>query len=682
MQTQLDLLSVLSSINTDHAFLIVDADFNLVSFNHTAEIIFQLDFQNLNKIELLKKIRDIFPVKSWEDLKEGNSFLKKITEPPEYWVVTWFHFDQEEKDYFLISFKGITEIVQKISFTSAQELESRYRFLFDNVPVPLWQEDFSQFKAYLENLKSEGYEDLQAYFLENPDEIAKFFSLVKISDVNQSGIEINQVTKEQLIGPLASSFLTQSREMILEEILALIRGETRFDGETSKVTLDGQRLDMRVQYRIPEQFKDSWKQVLVSTQDITQSKKTERVLREVVAQNTQLMKAITSILIQIDSQYRVVHWNQKASDVLGLHTEDVIHFSIKDCQIPWDQKRVLNALHQCEVYHTQVRLDDVFFNRKSGGDGYLGITINPILDQDSNLFMGFLILGADITDRKVLEAQLLQAQKLESIGQLAAGIAHEINTPTQYIGDNIRFLKESFEDLFKAYRAAVGLISTSLSSPEQFLRIAEETGQVFEEVDLEYLIEEIPMAIDQSLEGIERVSTIVKAMKEFSHPGATEKTPIDINHAIENTLTVARNEWKYVAEVERQYEPNLPLIPCLPGEFNQVILNLITNAAHAIEKATKDHPGDLGRITIHTENIGEFVEIRISDTGTGIPEDVRNKVFDPFFTTKEVGKGTGQGLTIAYNVIVEKHGGNLTFNTEVGKGTTFIIQLPIQVEGL
>jgi signal transduction histidine kinase len=190
------------------------------------------------------------------------------------------------------------------------------------------------------------------------------------------------------------------------------------------------------------------------------------------------------------------------------------------------------------------------------------------------------------------------------------------------------------------------------------------------------------LAVQQSLEGIERVSTIVRAMKEFSHPGSSEKTPTDINHAIENTLTVARNEWKYIAEVERDYAENLPLVPCLPGEFNQVILNLITNAAHAISKALSNEPGELGRIHIKTRKVNEMVEIQIADTGTGIPEKLRNKVFDPFFTTKEVGRGTGQGLTIAYNVIVEKHGGILTFETEVGKGTTFIIQLPLQAQAL
>jgi signal transduction histidine kinase len=194
--------------------------------------------------------------------------------------------------------------------------------------------------------------------------------------------------------------------------------------------------------------------------------------------------------------------------------------------------------------------------------------------------------------------------------------------------------------------------------------------------DAPYLMEEIPKAIDQTLEGVTRVSRIVGAMREFSHPGAKEKVPTDLNHAIENTLTVARNEWKYVAEMETEFDPSLPQISCLPGEFNQVILNLIVNAAHAIGDAIKKDGSEKGKIRVQTQSCADWAEIHIQDSGTGIPEKVRNRVFDPFFTTKEIGKGTGQGLAIARSVIVDKHGGSIHFETEEGKGTTFIIRLP------
>ena len=192
--------------------------------------------------------------------------------------------------------------------------------------------------------------------------------------------------------------------------------------------------------------------------------------------------------------------------------------------------------------------------------------------------------------------------------------------------------------------------------------------------DLEYLNEEIPKAIGQSLEGVQHVAKIVRAMKEFSHPDGDNKVPIEINKAIETTITVARNEWKYVAEMVTDLEGNLPLVPCFPGEFNQVILNLIVNAAHAIGE--RNDAGRQGTITIATRELGDHVEIRITDTGTGIPTAIRAKIFDPFFTTKPIGKGTGQGLALAHAVVVKKHQGTISFDTEDGKGTTFIISLP------
>jgi len=281
----------------------------------------------------------------------------------------------------------------------------------------------------------------------------------------------------------------------------------------------------------------------------------------------------------------------------------------------------------------------------------------------------------DVTERKLLESQLVSAQKLEAIGSLAAGVAHEINTPTQYVGDNTRFLEQAFADLsvlLERYEQLVTAVEAGGVTPE----LAREVRTAQRKVDLEYLRTEIPNAIHQSLEGIDRVSEIVRAMKEFSHPGAQERTPLDINRAIEGTITVARNEWKYLADVATDFDRGLPLIPVLPGEFNQVILNLIVNAAHAIADVVNG-TDQRGTIRVTTRVVDGWAEIRIADTGTGIPEHVRSKIFDPFFTTKAVGRGTGQGLAIAHNVVVEKHGGSIDVETVVGKGSTFIIRLPL-----
>jgi signal transduction histidine kinase len=276
--------------------------------------------------------------------------------------------------------------------------------------------------------------------------------------------------------------------------------------------------------------------------------------------------------------------------------------------------------------------------------------------------------------RLLEESQLAQAQKLESIGQLAAGVAHEINTPIQYVGDNFRFVSDSFLQISRVLAQYARLLE-SVRETESLSDLVAEVEQTIADTDLAYLLEEIPQAIGQCNEGIERVAHIVKAMKEFSHPGSHRMKPVDLNYAIESTLTVCRNEWKYVAEMVTDLDPALSPVRCLAGELKQVILNLVINAAHAIAEAKK--ADGLGRILVSTRQNGDTVEIRIEDNGVGIPAAIQSRIFDPFFTTKEVGKGTGQGLAIARNVIVKKHGGALNFETQEGIGTTFLVQIPI-----
>ena len=289
------------------------------------------------------------------------------------------------------------------------------------------------------------------------------------------------------------------------------------------------------------------------------------------------------------------------------------------------------------------------------------------LSDPSGRIDGTFGISRNITERKRVEEslreserQLRLAQKLESIGQLAAGIAHEINTPVQYIGDNAQFLSGAFQDLFRV----IELQTNAAADPAA-------------DVDVAYLRSEIPNAIAQMQEGVDRVATIVRAMKRFSHPGPAEKIPTDIHQLIESTILVSRNEWKYVADLTTEFDAEMPPVPCIAGEFNQVLLNLIMNATHAIADVVKESGGK-GAIRISTRRNGDFAEIRVSDTGGGIPVGIRSKVFDPFFTTKAVGKGTGQGLAIAHSVIVQKHRGTIRFESETGKGATFVIQLPLE----
>jgi signal transduction histidine kinase len=340
-----------------------------------------------------------------------------------------------------------------------------------------------------------------------------------------------------------------------------------------------------------------------------------------------------------------------------------------------DWNEISAGISESIIEDHPIRLDEVGFRRPDGEERYLGITINPLNGDDDNI-LGLTIIGADITDRKKLEAQLQQSQKMEAIGQLAAGIAHEINTPTQFVGDNTHFLQEAFDDLIQIIKIYQELVDAakSKSLTDELIQNAEER---IEEIELDYLEEEIPIAIQHTLKGVHRIAKIVQAMKIFSHPGRADKEPVDINDEIEKTITITRNEWKYVAELIADLDPSLPSVPCFPAEFNQVILNLIVNAAHAIAEANKDKGIQKGTIRISTRQEDNWAKIRISDTGAGIPEQIRHKIFDLFFTTKEPGKGTGQGLAISHSVIVDKHNGTITLDTKEGEGTTFTIGLPL-----
>jgi signal transduction histidine kinase len=322
------------------------------------------------------------------------------------------------------------------------------------------------------------------------------------------------------------------------------------------------------------------------------------------------------------------------------------------------------------------RISDMPFTDPGGRQRFLDLDLSPVRDRDAGL-TGALLFALDVTERRVLLDQLLQAQKLESIGHLAAGIAHEINTPAQCVGDNMHFLQGAFDSLNQVLDRYVELAGgcRHVDSVAGMLREIEDLTR---DLDLPFLRGEAVVAIRQSLDGLGRISAIVRAMKDFSRPNSAEKVHADLNRAIESTITVARNEWKYVADVVTDLSPDLPPIQCHIGQINQVVLNILVNGAHAITERTGDS-GVLGRIDVTTRRDGAWVEIRVSDTGTGIPESARSKVFDHFFTTKAVGKGTGQGLAIAHTVI-KQHGGTITFETETDKGTTFIVRLPINSE--
>ena len=405
--------------------------------------------------------------------------------------------------------------------------------------------------------------------------------------------------------------------------------------------------------------------------DITERKQAEMSLKEAkdraeraAQERAGILAAVDVFFIYVDCNGRVTEWTIRAEQTFGISASQALGKLLQELPISWNWDEVV-GLMQCPVGQTKIRLHQ--------GERFIGVTVTPIIQDQGT---GHIFMGKDITDQLKLDREIAQSQKLESIGQLAAGVAHEINTPIQFVGDNIMFLNNSFIGVLRAlgqYQRLLEAVKTNTCS--QALVELCETSNI--QADLEYLVSEIPVAILQSGEGISRVGAIVRAMKEFAHPGSQEKTEVDLNNAIMSTITVSSNEWKYVADLHTHLDPSLPLVPCLLGEFNQVVLNIIVNAAHAIANAVKDTVSK-GTITVSTSCVENQAEIRIADTGHGIPESIRTKIFDPFFTTKEVGKGTGQGLAIARSVVVDKHGGSITIESDVGRGTTFVIRLPLR----
>ena len=417
--------------------------------------------------------------------------------------------------------------------------------------------------------------------------------------------------------------------------------------------------------------------------DISQRKQAEQALQQTKEraeqasrEKAEILAAVEAFFIRVNNEGVVTEWTIRAEAIFGISLREALGQSFAKLPIQWSWEEILGAIGKAGDTLKFILLDKIRLVLPEGKEAFLKLTLSPIHDGCGGLT--YIIMGENITERLSLERELVQAQKLESIGHLAAGIAHEINTPTQFVGDNVRFLSDSFSDLtavLDRHRALLVSVKTGTCAPDLIEACEAESRRA----DLDYLVEEIPKAIAQSTEGVERIAAIVRAMKEFSHPGSDEKTCVDLNKAIETTVTVARNEWKYVADLITDLAPDLPLVPCLLSQFNQVILNMIVNATHAIADVVKG-TGGKGTVTITSRHVEGWAEIRITDSGTGIPEEIQQKIFDPFFTTKEVGKGTGQGLAIAHSVIVDKHQGTITIESEVGRGTTFIVRLPLNLQ--
>jgi two-component system NtrC family sensor kinase len=419
------------------------------------------------------------------------------------------------------------------------------------------------------------------------------------------------------------------------------------------------------------------------------------VLREQLALRDQALDATSTFFViskQVAPEPIIVYCNKVVAEEHGFPRDELIGKSIGTLA-QWASQDgaaadLKAALRAGQTFHHE---DEVM--RRDGSKFWLGVSVRPIFDAAGRLTHSVAI-GADITAKReevrkkqelqdklvaemkerarvVIELQL--AQKLESVGRLAAGIAHEINTPIQYIGDGVYFLRSAYDDfnhLLDGWRNAID----ALPQIPQFGALRLEVAGLTAKHDLDFLRSEIPKAFERTSDGVARVANIVKAMKEFAHPDANEQSPADLNHAIQTTLLVASNEYKYFAKVHAEFA-ELPFVVCNIGELNQVFLNLIVNAAHAIHDAGRDV--NTGEITISTALAANEVTVRIRDNGCGVPAENMSKLYDPFFTTKEVGRGTGQGLAIAHSIVVDKHGGHIDVSSVVGTGTEFTVRLPL-----
>lgn len=514
-------------------------------------------------------------------------------------------------------------------------------------------------------------------------------SRARIEWVNEGFTRITGYTFDEVQGRVPGALLhgeetcTETKDYIRSR-LAEQKG---FDVEIVNYSKSGRKYWLAIEVRPICDAQGNVVRYIAIESEITSRKEAEaelsRLLEETQNQKALLDTVISSVndgIIAADEQGRFLCFNRAAERILDRKA------SAGTCPEDWETEYSLYEVDGT----TPVAAADFPLNRaiqgeslcnrelvirRDEGDITISANATPLR---SSAYRGGVITLRDVTNHKQLEQKLSQAQKLESIGQLAAGIAHEINTPMQFVGDNLEFLNDCAEKLF----AVVDRYSQLLlgDEPISWQDRRDEICEISEKYRFEYMRTQFPEAIEECLEGIHRTVKIVKAMKDFSHPGNKEKTPVNINEAIESTVAISRNRWKYASEMQLELDPNLPEIPVYAAEINQVLLNIVVNAADAIA----DHFGedDFGLITIRTFQHADAIQIDIEDNGCGIPEAIKAKVFDPFFTTKDVGKGTGQGLSITNDVVVNMHQGAINVQSEVGKGTVFSIRLPIDPQPL
>jgi len=597
--------------------------------------------------------------------------------------VSRIRYGEEEKDYFWICDLHPTMITHPY----LKELVGKDVTCFRDRGGKLI---FAEFIKAVSGPEGCGYVDYMWQRNDDPVRIMPKISFVKVFKpwgwIVGTGIYIDDLKAE--IGAVTNRFLMATGGILLFILILhiyMLRQNLERERERLKAEEALRNANDELEGRVEErtsaltEANDALQQEIVDRCRAEDSLEESRLLLEQIFNS--IKSAVFVLHIEQPGSMRIIKCNAAASAIFGYEADEMTGH-------PIDVLYVDEASVKVFINYTAAAVEEKGFSHlaefnmvRKGGEVFPAEqTVTPMMD-DNGKCTGWVSVIRDITDkrkaeteRRKLEVQLFQAQKLESIGDLASGIAHEINTPIQYVGDNTEFLLGAFNDLDRLLQQ-YDRITAELkqgAGPEKVLSLIESANR---EADLEYLRKEIPRAITQSSEGVAKVIEVVRAMKEFSNPGILEKKLADLNRIIENTVIVARNEWKYVADMVMDLDQSLPPVPCLPGELNQVILNMIVNAARSIAEKAGSDSKQRGKITVKTCRSNGHAEIQITDTGTGIPENIRTKIFDPHFTTRKA--GAGHGLAIAQSVIVEKHQGKIDFESETGKGTTFVIKLPM-----
>ncbi len=453
--------------------------------------------------------------------------------------------------------------------------------------------------------------------------------------------------------------------------------------ESARLTRRGERLEYRIRHKdgtwrilesvataIPNE-EDQIENLVIVNRDITKRRQAE----ETKDRADQLFRSIAEnsadLIAVVDKAGHRIYNNPAYERLLG-YTQEELKLTNSFQQIHPDDRSLVTRAAERALKTGVGQIVEYRMQRKDGT--YVTLESHGSFIRDSRGEIEASVISArDISDRRMA----LQTEKLSAIGQLAAGIAHEINTPVQYVSDNIAFLSDTWSQLDAAMALCLIPERVFATSDSSSSTAVTPTGPP---EDWDWLRQQVPKAISQSLEGIRRMSKILGAMRRFSHTGGGEREQVDLNEALDATLTIVQNQIKHIADVQTDYQPNLPHLECYADEMNQVFLNLIVNATHAIREASKKQARERGKLNIRTRQIDNDVQIEIQDNGTGIPLPVCARVFDPFFTTKQVGEGTGQGLTICHDIVVQKHHGNIWFDTELDRGTTFFIRIPIHFD--